>query len=224
MLPDDSVAYIGCVGRDKYADILKETCNKAGIHTEYRVDDVQPTGRCGVIITGHNRSMVTHLAAANEYKIEHLRQPHVWSLVEKAKVYYVGGYHLTVCVPAALALAEEAAKNNKVRNHLNLNVSEEKILSILLHLRIQLFKGLCLVLICTVYPSILQRAARHFDPLYRLPHRQRNGSNLLLGEPWLGNNRYCRDRQEACRTTEEKHSSKICDHYSGHATNYRRGS
>jgi adenosine kinase len=114
ILPDNSVAYIGCVGADKYADILKETCNKAGIHTEYRVDDSQPTGRCGVIITGHNRSMVTHLAAANEYKIEHLKLPHVWSLVEKAKVYYVGGYHLTVCVPAILALAEEAAANNKV--------------------------------------------------------------------------------------------------------------
>ncbi|KAL1957685.1 hypothetical protein VTO42DRAFT_5662 [Malbranchea cinnamomea] len=114
MLPPDSVVYIGCVGRDKYADILKEACEKAGLHTEYRVDDVQPTGRCGVIITGHNRSLVTHLAAANEYKIEHLKQPHVWSLVEKAQVYYVGGYHLTVCVPAIMALAEEAAQKNKI--------------------------------------------------------------------------------------------------------------
>jgi len=114
MLPENSVVYIGCVGRDKYAEILKDACNKAGVHTEYRVDDVQPTGKCGVVITGHNRSMVTHLAAANEYKIEHLKQPHIWSLVEKARVYYVGGYHLTVCVPAILALAEEAAAKDKV--------------------------------------------------------------------------------------------------------------
>ena len=114
MLPDNSVVYIGCVGKDKYADSLKEACDKAGVHTEYRVDDVQPTGKCGVIITGHNRSMCTHLAAANEYKPEHLKQPHVWSLVEKAQVYYVGGYHLTVSVPAILALAEEAAAKNKV--------------------------------------------------------------------------------------------------------------
>jgi adenosine kinase len=57
---------------------------------------------------------VTHLAAANEYKVEHLKQPHIWSLVEKAQYYYVGGYHLTVCVPAILALAEEAAAKNKV--------------------------------------------------------------------------------------------------------------
>ncbi|EIT72546.1 putative pfkB family carbohydrate kinase [Aspergillus flavus] len=114
ILPDNSVLYIGCVGRDKYADILKDTCTKAGVHTEYRVDDAQPTGKCGVIITGHNRSMCTHLAAANEYKLEHLKQPQIWSLVEKAQVYYVGGYHLTVCVPAIQALGEEAAAKNKI--------------------------------------------------------------------------------------------------------------
>ncbi|KAL4919415.1 Ribokinase-like protein [Aspergillus aurantiobrunneus] len=114
ILPENSTLYIGCVGRDKYADTLKETCKQAGVHTEYRVDDVQPTGKCGVIITGHNRSMCTHLAAANEYKIEHLKQPHIWSLVEKAQFYYVGGYHLTVSVPAIQALGEEAAAKNKV--------------------------------------------------------------------------------------------------------------
>lgn len=114
MLPDNSVVYIGCVGKDKYADLLKEACTKAGVKTQYRVDDVQPTGKCGVIITGHNRSMCTHLAAANEYKLEHLKLPEIWSQVEKAQVYYVGGYHLTVSVPAILALAEEAASTNKV--------------------------------------------------------------------------------------------------------------
>ncbi|PYH99462.1 Ribokinase-like protein [Aspergillus ellipticus CBS 707.79] len=114
LLPDNSVLYIGCVGKDKYADILREACTKAGVHTEYRVDDAQPTGKCGVIITGHDRSMCTHLAAANEYKLDHLKQPHIWSLVEKAQFYYVGGFHLTVCVPAIQALGEEAAAKNKV--------------------------------------------------------------------------------------------------------------
>ena len=113
ILAPDSTVYIGCVGQDKYADFLRTKCDEAGVHTEYRVDETQPTGRCGVIITGHNRSMATHLAAANEYKLEHLKQPEIWSLVEKAQVYYVGGFHLTVCVPAMLALGEEAAAKNK---------------------------------------------------------------------------------------------------------------
>ena len=114
ILPPNSVLYIGAVGKDKYADILREACAKAGLKTEYlEVDDV-PTGRCGVIITGPNRSLCTHLAAANEYKIEHLKKPEIWSLVEKAKIYFVGGYHLTVSPPAIKALGEEAAKNNKI--------------------------------------------------------------------------------------------------------------
>lgn len=115
MLPASKVLYIGCVGKDKYADFLSDACKKAGVHTEYLVDEKTTTGRCGVIITGHNRSMCTDLAAANNYKIEHLKQPRIWDLVQKAQVYYVGGFHLTVCVPAIMALAEEAEKMNKVR-------------------------------------------------------------------------------------------------------------
>lgn len=67
-----------------------------------------------MVITGHSRSMCTHLAAANEYKLSHLRSPAIWSLVEQAAVYFVGGYHLTVSVPAILALAEEAAAKDKL--------------------------------------------------------------------------------------------------------------
>ena len=114
ILPSNSVVYIGCVGKDQYADKLRSVCDAAGLRTEYRIDETQPTGRCGVIITGHNRSMCTHLAAANEYKLDHLKSPEIWSLVEQAQIYYVGGFHLTVCVPAVLELAKHAAENNKV--------------------------------------------------------------------------------------------------------------
>merc|ERR1711964_81376 len=62
---------------------------------------------------GHNRSMVTDLGAANHYDLEHLKSPEVWKLVEGASTYFVGGYHLTVCPPAIMALAEEAAAKNK---------------------------------------------------------------------------------------------------------------
>jgi adenosine kinase len=64
--------------------------------------------------------MVTDLLAANAYKIEHLKQPHIWSLVEQAKYFYVGGYFLTVCPPAALLLAQHALETKK---HFTLNLS-----------------------------------------------------------------------------------------------------
>ena len=114
ILPADSVVYVGCVGADKYAEQLRAKNAEAGVRSLYLVNDKQPTGRCGVIITGQNRSMCTDLAAANEYKLEHLKSPEVWPLAQAAQFYYVGGYHLTVCPPAILALAEEAARENKV--------------------------------------------------------------------------------------------------------------
>lgn len=114
ILPPKSVVYVGCVGKDKYARLLGEAVLKSGIRTEYLIDEEVPTGRCAVLVTGHNRSMCTDLAAANNYKIDHLKSQNIWSLVEQAGYFYVGGYHLTVCVPAILALAEHAVDKNKI--------------------------------------------------------------------------------------------------------------
>ncbi|KAL5114334.1 adenosine kinase [Pleosporales sp. CAS-2024a] len=114
MLPPNSTVYIGCIGKDKYGETLEKISGEAGVKTEYLYDEKTPTGRCGVVITGHNRSMCTDLAAANNYKVEHLKQDHIWKQVENAQVFYVGGFHLTVCVPAIKALAEEAAAKNKI--------------------------------------------------------------------------------------------------------------
>ncbi|KAI1800037.1 Ribokinase-like protein [Daldinia bambusicola] len=113
ILPPNSVVYLGGVGNDKYADILRDAVKQVGLRVEYRVDPNTPTGRCGAIITGHNRSLVTDLAAANLYDIDHLKSPKIWELVKNAEFYYVGGFHFTVCPPAIQALGEEAAANNK---------------------------------------------------------------------------------------------------------------
>jgi len=114
MLPANSVVYLGGVGDDKYAAILHDAVKAAGLRVEYRVDKTEKTGRCGVVITGQDRSMVTDLGAANHYDLEHLKSPEIWKLVENATHYFVGGYHLTVCPPAIQALAEEAAAKDKV--------------------------------------------------------------------------------------------------------------
>lgn len=133
MLAPNSVVYLGGVGDDKYAAILHDAVKQVGLRVEYRVDPKEQTGRCGVVITGHNRSMCTELGAANHYDVEHLKKPEVWSLVENAEAYYVGGYHFTgtsppdplqvnskltppptaVCPPAIMELCKQAAARNK---------------------------------------------------------------------------------------------------------------
>lgn len=114
VLPKDSVIYYGSVGKDVYAELLTKANTEAGVFSNYMVQEDIPTGKCAALITGTNRSLVTDLAAANHYKLEHLKAPENWKFVEEAKVFYVGGFHLTVCPPAINALGEHAAETNKV--------------------------------------------------------------------------------------------------------------
>jgi adenosine kinase len=113
VLPPNSVVYLGGAGDDKYSAILHDAVKAAGLRVEYRVDPTQKTGRCGVVITGHNRSLCTDLGAANHYGLDHLKKPEIWSLVENAEIYYVGGFHFTVCPEAIMELAKQAAEHNK---------------------------------------------------------------------------------------------------------------
>ncbi|KAG5924012.1 hypothetical protein E4U61_001918 [Claviceps capensis] len=114
ILPPNSVVYLGGAGDDKYSAIMHDAVKAAGLRVEYRVDKEHKTGRCGVVITGHNRSLCTDLGAANHYDLDHLKKPEIWSLVENAQVFYVGGYHFTVCPPAIMELAKQAAEKNKI--------------------------------------------------------------------------------------------------------------
>lgn len=113
MMEPDSTVYVGCVGKDKYAEQLRSANESAGLRAEYLVDASTPTGTCAVILSSAERSLCTRLGAANNYKLEHLKSPEIWKLVEGANFYYVGGFHLTVCVPAILALGEHAAEKNQ---------------------------------------------------------------------------------------------------------------
>ncbi|KAF5102053.1 hypothetical protein D0Z00_000513 [Geotrichum galactomycetum] len=114
VLPENSVVYFGSVGKDKFSEQLLKANEVAGVYSNYLVHDDIPTGKCAALINGTNRSLVTDLSAANHYKPEHLLQPENWKLVEEAKVFYVGGFHLTVSPPAILALGKHAAETNKV--------------------------------------------------------------------------------------------------------------
>jgi adenosine kinase len=108
-----STAYFGAVGNDDFAERMRQAARRDGVHVQYRVDEHEPTGTCAVLVTsnGQCRSLVADLGAANTYKIEHLRHPDQWQLVEAAKLFYIAGFFLTVSVESALAIGEHVAQN-----------------------------------------------------------------------------------------------------------------
>ncbi|XP_046844534.1 adenosine kinase-like [Xenia sp. Carnegie-2017] len=107
-------AYIGCVGKDRFGEILKEKAEKAGVDVKYYYIDNPETGTCAVCITNNNtaRSLVANLAAANHYKKEHLEEN--WKTVEKADIFYISGFFLTVSPDSIMMVARHATEKKKI--------------------------------------------------------------------------------------------------------------
>lgn len=113
--PYKAATFFGCIGTDKFGEILKNKTEEAHVDAHYYEQSDEPTGTCAACITGDNRSLVAHLAAANCYnKEKHLDLEKNWKLVEKAKVYYIAGFFLTVSPEAILKVASHSSANNKI--------------------------------------------------------------------------------------------------------------
>jgi len=116
----ESVAYFGCVGKDQTFETLKKVASQAGVKVLYQNVDNQ-TGKCAVLITGQDRSLVTKLDAANDFTIDHLEKSENWEVVEKAKIYYSAGFFITVSVPSMLKVAQHASEFADKKFCLNLS-------------------------------------------------------------------------------------------------------
>jgi adenosine kinase len=108
-----ATTYFGCVGADHYAEELKKVASKDGVNVHYMVDASTPTGTCAACIVGGERSLVANLAAANNYKVEHLMQPENFACLEKARVIYSAGFFITVSPESMLTMAKHACENDK---------------------------------------------------------------------------------------------------------------
>ncbi|KAM9559961.1 adenosine kinase b isoform 2-T2 [Salvelinus alpinus] len=113
--PHKVATFFGCIGTDHFGEILKQKAEEAHVDARYYQQTQEPTGTCAACITGDNRSLVANLAAANCYnKEKHLDLDGNWELVEKAKVYYIAGFFLTVSPESILKVAKHASENNKI--------------------------------------------------------------------------------------------------------------
>eukprot|EP01024_Parvocaulis_polyphysoides_P014689 TRINITY_DN16138_c0_g1_i1.p2 TRINITY_DN16138_c0_g1~~TRINITY_DN16138_c0_g1_i1.p2 ORF type:complete len:268 (-),score=39.48 TRINITY_DN16138_c0_g1_i1:150-902(-) len=93
---------------------MKAVAESSGVTVQYMTDESTATGTCACCIMGGERSLVANLAAANNYKVEHVKVAENWGLVESAKVFYMAGFFLTVSIETIIAVAEHAAENDKV--------------------------------------------------------------------------------------------------------------
>lgn len=109
----NAATFMGCIGRDGNAEIMKNKAKEVGLNVAYQVNDSASTGTCAVLVTGNERSLVAHLGAANNFTVDHLDDPQNWSFVEKAKVHYISGFFFTVCPEAIMRIAKFSCENNR---------------------------------------------------------------------------------------------------------------
>lgn len=80
---------MGCVGKDKYSNILEERARENGLNVRYQFTDKEQTGTCAVLITGKERSLCANLAAANCFSPSHIEEPENRKLIEKVQFFYI---------------------------------------------------------------------------------------------------------------------------------------
>ncbi|BEI86416.1 hypothetical protein CcaverHIS002_0607030 [Cutaneotrichosporon cavernicola] len=114
VLPPKSVAYIGSVGDDDLKATLQKVNETEGVVSAYEVQPAPTkTGACAVILSNHDRSLVTTLRAAEMFHKEHLAKPEVAALINSAKYFYIGGFFLTHGIESALEIAKAASSRGK---------------------------------------------------------------------------------------------------------------
>lgn len=109
----NTAVFFGCIGHDSYGDILDERARSNGVDVHYQRTHDAPTGTCGVLITGTQRSLCANLAAANHFTIDHLLKPEKQKLIDNAEYFYISGFFLTVSPPSIQHIAQHAHKHKR---------------------------------------------------------------------------------------------------------------
>ncbi|XP_045537212.1 adenosine kinase 1 isoform X1 [Papilio machaon] len=107
----DVCTYLGCVGDDNYAKILKERAEADGVRVLYQVCGETATGTCGVLVTGTHRSLCANLAAAQRFTPAHLDTDACKAAIQSAKFIYASGFFVAVSPESIMRLAEHSHRN-----------------------------------------------------------------------------------------------------------------
>lgn len=110
---EGATAFVGCVGKDEYADKMRAAVTADGVKAHYLVDEATPTGTCACLIHKHERSLIANLSAANNYKDSHLDDATTASLLDKARLLYISGFFLTVSPEAVQRVGAHALEHKK---------------------------------------------------------------------------------------------------------------
>uniref|UniRef100_A0A1I8IAB3 Adenosine kinase n=1 Tax=Macrostomum lignano TaxID=282301 RepID=A0A1I8IAB3_9PLAT len=97
-----ATGFLGAVGTDEAGQLLFDLAGRAGLQARLERVSSKPTGICAALITGQNRTLVTRLGAALHFSDAHLASEPCQSLVNQARMLYIGGFFFS-SNPGAIA-------------------------------------------------------------------------------------------------------------------------
>lgn len=109
-----STSYIGAVGSDDFGLQLRTSAEGDGVAVHYLELEEHATGTCAVLVHAKDRSLIANLAAANHYKIDHLKSDEIKAVLAAAQYCYSAGFFLTVSPPSLMHVAEHCLENKKI--------------------------------------------------------------------------------------------------------------
>lgn len=112
--PGLPVYYVGCLGTDRFGEMIKTALDAAGVKHLFEEYPGKPTGTCAGLVCHKERSLLAHLGAAVELSMKHMKNREVLAALDKATVYYSEGFVLnTASNPDNLLLVAEFSRLKK---------------------------------------------------------------------------------------------------------------
>ena len=101
-------SFVGSVGADETAEKMRKCCEEAKVRPVYQTIAAVETGKCAVLISNKERSLVAWLGAAEQFDCEFLVSRKS-ELTQTHGIFYNEGFFVTVSPQAIDCLAEMAA-------------------------------------------------------------------------------------------------------------------
>jgi len=116
MNPEKNKAhFIGCVGDDENALLLRNVAEAGGVKTHYDISKKNVTGRCAALVNkDKERSLIADLNAANDYDPEHYDSTEIQELVREIDIFYSAGFFLTVSPATVVKIGKHCSETNKI--------------------------------------------------------------------------------------------------------------
>jgi len=103
----------GSISNDDNGNLLKGAAENAGVIPNYFYSTKHGTGRCAVLVCNKERSLIAHLAAANDYEHVHFESAEIQAVVEASQVFYSASFFLTVSPQTSVAIGQHCLAKNK---------------------------------------------------------------------------------------------------------------